>query len=111
MSGRIADEVYDNAPEDLTQAELSVLVILALDARERTRRASYSDVESIVRKSRLKPGTVRNALSVLSQRALIKPVHDRVQRGGYHQEYDLVPLQHHHRAVLRVVRADESEAR
>lgn len=110
MSGRIADEVYDNAPDDLTQAELTVLVVLALDAREKTRRASYSDVETIVRKSRLKPGTVRNALSTLSQRALIKPVHDRVHRGGYHQEYDVAVLAHHHRAVLRVVRDPESGA-
>lgn len=110
MSGRIVGEVFDNAPEDLTTGELLVFLALAEDARDRTRRAEYSDLESLVRRTRLKPGTVRNALSTLSKRALIVPLRDKVHRGGHHQEYELARLEHHHRTVLRVVH-DDREAR
>lgn len=103
MSGRIVGEVLDNAPEDLTNAELLVLVAIAEDARDRDRRAAFSDTESLVRRSRQKPGTVRNALSSLVQRGLIVPQVDRVHRGGRHQEYTIVKLEHHHRAALHAV--------
>lgn len=103
MSGRIVGEVLDNAPEDLTNAELLVLIAIAEDARDRDRLAAYSDTESLVRRSRQKPGTVRNAVSSLTHRGLIVPQRDRVHRGGKHQEYKVTQLGHHHRAVLRAV--------
>lgn len=106
MSGRIADDVLDHAPEDLTQAELMVLVAVALDARESDRIARFSDVETLVRRTRLKPGTVRNALSVLVRRALIAPTKDRVHRGGAHQEYVVAKLAHGHRAALHVIKEE-----
>lgn len=99
MSGRIASEVYENAPEDLTQAELTVLAVLALDAREADRVARYSDVESLQRLTRLKVGTIRNALSELARRGLITPKLQRVHRGGKHQEYEVTKLHTHHRNV------------
>lgn len=101
MSGRIASEVYANAPADLTQAELTVYALLALDAREADRVARYSDVETLTRLSRLKPGTVRNALSELTSRALIHPLVKQVHRGGKHQEYRLEKLHDHHRGATR----------
>lgn len=97
MSGRIVGEVLDNAPEDLTDAEFLVLVAIAEDARDKDRIATYSDVESLVRRTRKKPGTVRNALSSLARRALIVPLVDRVHRGGKHQEYRVEKLHPHHR--------------
>lgn len=99
MSGRIVGEVLDHAPEDLTSAELLVLVAIGEDARDRDRRAQYSDLESLVRRTRLKPGTVRNALSSLVRRALILPQHEVVHRGGRHQEYVVTRLSEHHRRV------------
>jgi predicted transcriptional regulator len=99
VSGRIVGEVLDNAPTDLTNAELLVLLAIAEDARDRDRLASYSDTESLVRRSRQKPGTVRNALSNLVARGLVTPVHDRVHRGGKHQEYKVTKLEPHHRNV------------
>jgi DNA-binding MarR family transcriptional regulator len=99
MSGRIASEVQENAPEDLTQAELAVLVTLALDARERDRLARFSDVETLVRLTRLKPGTVKNALSELTRRALIKPGAPAYR--GRHQEYRITELYPHHRVTTR----------
>ena len=99
MSGRIASEVYEHAPEDLTQAELTVLAVLALDARETDRIARYSDVESLQRLTRLKAGTIRNALVVLARRGLIVPKLQRVHRGGKHQEYEVTKLHSHHRNV------------
>lgn len=108
MSGRIVGEVFDNAPEDLTTAELLVLLAIGEDARDRDRVAQFSDVESLVRRTRLKPGTVRNALSSLSRRALIKPLKKRVHRGGDHQEYEVTKLTHAHRAALHVVKEGRS---
>lgn len=101
MSGRIVDEVLDNAPTDLTNAELLVLLAIAADARDNTRHAAYSDVSSLVRRSRQKPGTVRNALATLTARGLIVPTIDRVSRGGMHQEYDVTRLYPHHRDATR----------
>lgn len=103
MSGRIVGEVLDHAPEDLTQAELLTLVAVAEDARDKDRVSTYSDVETLVRRTRLKPGTVRNALSNLCRRALLEPLVGRVQRGGKHQEYKVARLTRDHRnATLHV---------
>ena len=97
MSGRIVGEILDNAPTDLTTAELVVLIAIGEDARDKDRIALYSDVESLVYRTRLRPGTVRNALSVLTSKALIEPLVERVARGGKHQEYRVERLQPHHR--------------
>lgn len=108
MSGRIVGEVFDNAPEDLTSAELLVLLAIGEDARDRDRIAPYSDVESLVRRTRLKPGTVRNALSALARRALIVPQKQRVHRGGDHQEYAVARLTHAHRAAIHAVKENHA---
>lgn len=97
MSGRIVGEVLDNAPDDLTPAEFLTLIAIGEDARDRDRRAPFSDVESLTRRTRLKPGTVRNSLSSLARRGLIVPLKDRVHRGGHHQEYEVIKLRPEHR--------------
>lgn len=102
MSGRIVGDVFDHAPEDLKPAELLVLLALAEDARDRDRRAAYSDVATLRRRTRLAPGTIRNALSTLTARCLIEPTYDVVHRGGQHQEYVVAKLNGHHRS-LRIV--------
>ena len=99
MSGRIVGQVFDCAPEDLTPAQLLVLLSVAEDAREKSRLATFSDVESLVRRTRLKRGTIDNALSVLCQRGLLIRQREKVHRGGYHQEYVVAHLAPHHRAV------------
>lgn len=101
MSGRIVGEVLDYAPEDLTDAEMLVLLAVAEDARDRDRHAAYSDVETLVRRTRKKPGTVRNALSSLVGRGILVPQHDRVRRGGKHQEYVVTKLLPHHRETVQ----------
>lgn len=103
MSGRIVGEVLDHAPEDLTLSELLVLIAIAEDARDRDRRANYSDLETLITRTRIKPGTVRNALSNLARRGLIVPQLERVHRGGAHQEYVVAKLNHGHRGALHVV--------
>lgn len=101
MSGRIVGEVLDNAPEDLTNAELLVFIALAEDARDRDRIAQHSDLESLVRRTRLKPGTIRNALSELKRRGLIVNQRKTTYRGGYgHQEYYLTRLFEEHRRAI-----------
>lgn len=97
MSGRIVGEILDNAPEDLTTAELLVLVAIGEDARDKDRRAQYSDLKTLIRRTRLAPGTVRNALSTLTKRALIVSLHSTVHKGGVHQEYTVTKLHDHHR--------------
>lgn len=106
MSGRIVGEVLDNSPEDLTMSELLVLISIGEDARDRDRLARYSDLESLVRRTRLKPGTVRNALSSLVRRGLIVPTKERVQRGRDHQEYRVPDLGHGHRTALHIAGGD-----
>lgn len=101
-------EVFDYAPEDLSGAELLVLLSIAEDARDRDRIASFSDVETLTRRTRLKPGTVRNALSSLGRRALIIPKHDRVHRGGKHQEYVVAKLEGAHRAAIHIIEGGAS---
>lgn len=98
MSGRIVGEVLDHAPADLTPAELLVMIALGEDARERDRLALRSDLESLVRKTRLKPGTIRNALSELKARGLIVPQRKTTYRGGFgHQDYYIGRLHDGHR--------------
>lgn len=97
MSGRIVGEVLENAPQDLRPAELLVLVSIAEDARDRDRLAKYSDVSSIVRRTRVAPGTVRNALAELTRRGLVIAQRSNVHRGGAHQEYVVARLDPHHR--------------
>lgn len=102
MSGRIVGEILDNAPEDLTNAEFLVLIALGEDARDRDRRAQYSDLRTLARRTRLAPGTIRNALSSLTKRALITTIHPVVHKGGVHQEYVVTKLEHHHRDTVIV---------
>lgn len=98
MSGRLVAEVLDHAPADLTSAELLVLIALAEDARDSDRQARFHcSVDVLVVRTRLKPGTVRNSLSRLIARGLIRTVHDRVHKGGKHQEYVLAKLSQAHR--------------
>lgn len=96
MSGRIVGEILDHAPEDLTLAELLVLVAVGEDARDRDRLARYSDLEQLVRRTRLKPGTTKNALSELVRRGLLKPAGGPAHKGR-HQEYRVTELYEHHR--------------
>lgn len=100
VSGRIVGQVLDCAPEDLTSAELLVLLAVAEDARDKTRLATFSDVESLVRRTRLKPGTVRNALVELCRRGLLIRQREAVHRGGHHQEYVVTRLAPHHRSAV-----------
>lgn len=96
MSGRIVGEVLDHAPESLRTGEFLVLIALAEDARDRDRLARYSDAETIANRTRLAPGTVRNALVVLTRRGLIKPT--RRAQTGTHQEWLIVELYDYHRS-------------
>lgn len=98
MSGRIVGEVLDHAPIDLRPAEFLVLIALAEDARDKDRLARFSDVETLVRRTRLGPGTIRNALSTLATRALIQPTYEKA-RLGRHQEYVVTKLLNGHRAA------------
>lgn len=100
MSGRIADEVLNHAPIDLTVAERITLVSLALSARDTDRTARYDcSYEDLARRTGLKGGTVRNALTELARRGLIRRLVSNVHRGqgGKHQEYELARLAAHHR--------------
>lgn len=96
MSGRIVSQVLEHSPEDLNPAEFKVLIAIAEDARERDRVSRYSDVDNLVRRARVKPGTVRNALSQLVARGLITPTLDRAHT-GVHQEYRISDLRPEHR--------------
>lgn len=96
MSGRIVGEVFDNAPADLRPAERLVFLALAEDARDDDRLAKYSDVSTLVRRTCLAPGTVRNALAELARRCLIKPTTGRAHIGR-HQVWHLTHLEPHHR--------------
>lgn len=95
MSGRIVGEVLDNAPDSLRTAEFLVLIAIAEDARDRDRLARYSDASTLTNRTRLAPGTVRNALAVLTRRGLIKPT--RRARTGTHQEWVVTELYDYHR--------------
>lgn len=99
MSGRIVGEILNHAPDTLTPAEFLTLIAIGEDAHDKNRRATYSDLASLTRRTRLKPGTIRNALSSLVARGLIVPQVKAVHRGGNHQEYVVPKLEEHHRHV------------
>lgn len=96
MSGRIVGEVFDCAPADLTPAERLVLLALAEGARDGERIARYS-ASKIADMTQLKPGTIKNALASLAQRAIIQPQH-RAQKYRS-QDYRITPLSGHHRSL------------
>lgn len=99
MSGKLVSEVLENAPADLTSAQMLVLVSLAEDARDNTRTATFeTSLTDLCRRTRCTSGTVRNALSELSRRGLIKPQHKAHK--GLVQHYYLAPLSEHHRAAI-----------
>jgi DNA-binding MarR family transcriptional regulator len=97
MSGRIVGDVLEHAPDDLTPSEFLVLIAIGEDARDRDRVSKFSDLENLTRRTRCKPGTIRNALSELVRRGLVIPLVDVVHRGGRHQEYRVAELREHHR--------------
>lgn len=97
MSGKIVGEIFENAPTDLRTSEFLVLLSIGEDARDSSRLAQHSDVESLHYRTRIAPGTVRNALSVLVRRGLIVPTVATVHKGGKHQEYRVPRLQPYHR--------------
>jgi hypothetical protein len=105
MSGRIVGEVLDHAPEDLRGAEFLTLLAIAEDASDKDRRARFSDLENLTRRTRQSPGTIRNALSTLARRGLIIPIHRA--RPGTHQEYLVAELYEHHRHTT-VSRPDDT---
>jgi hypothetical protein len=97
MSGRLVGEMFRCAPADLTPAERLVLLALANLARDSDRTARQgSDANSLAYMTCLGVGTVRNALSSLTNRAIIQPLHKA--RKGLSQDYRITPLSEHHRA-------------
>jgi DNA-binding MarR family transcriptional regulator len=98
MSGKLVGLVLEHAPDDLRPAEFLTLLAISEDARDTDRIARFSDLENLTRRTRLKPGTIRNALSELTRRGLIIPRHKTVHRGGVHQEYTVAELRPEHRS-------------
>jgi len=100
VAGKLIHEVMENAPASLTQLELLVLIALADGARDadRSTRGASSSVAVIAYKTRATEGSVRNVLSRLAARALIKPTGPRTQRGRA-QNYYLTPLTPYHREL------------
>jgi hypothetical protein len=98
MSGRLVKEVLENSPEDLTSLELLVLVSIAESARDgdRSTRGGSGSADTIAYRVRSTPGSVRNALSRLTRRALIKPINARAHTGQA-QQYRLTELHEWHR--------------
>lgn len=89
MSGRIVGEILDNAPEDLTQLELLVLIALAETAKDTTRTATFgTSCEQIAHRIRSTPASVKSTLFRLRHRGLIVGVHDK-PRKGLAQEYTI----------------------
>ena len=112
MSGRLVGEVLDHAPSDLTVAERFVYAALAEAARDKDRIARYKCSNAdLAYRTGLKEGTVRNALTELAHRGLIKRLVAKPHRGagGKHQEYELCKLDAHHRfTTIRDVPQRES---
>lgn len=100
MSGRLVHEVLENAPDDLTPTELLVLIALAESARDtdRSTRGGASSADTLAWRARSTPGNVRNVLAHLTQRGLIKPLHERAHR-GFAQQYRLTELHEWHRTT------------
>lgn len=96
MSGRIVRDVLDHAP-NLPDTEWRVLITLAEDANERDRTARYCSVTTIANRTRRAEGTVRNALSQLTARGLIRPLL-KAHRGKV-QHYEVARFETAHRFV------------
>lgn len=98
MSGKLVEEVLEYAPADLRPAELMVYLVLAENARDKTRRASIVDLD-IARKARVSLSSVYKAQTVLRARGLIRSVHPTGERrrNGWTQAYILTTLAPHHR--------------
>lgn len=103
MSGRIVGEVLDHAPDDLRPLDFRVLIALAEDAfdSDRTARKRCS-ADELAYRARSTPGSVRQALMRLSERALIRPVHTRVGPGKQ-QNWVIAKLSSYHREGARVI--------
>lgn len=112
MSGRLVGEVLDHAPEDLTVAERFVYAALAEAARDKDRIARYKcSSADLAHRTGLKEGTVRNALTELAGRGLIRRLIAKTHKGagGKHQEYELCKLGAHHRfTTIRDLPAKET---
>lgn len=103
MSGRIVGEVLDHAPDDLRRLDFDVLIALAEDAfdSDRTARKRCSSDELAYR-VRSTPGSVRNALTRLQKRGLIRPVH-KVVGPGRQQNWIVSKLSSYHREGARII--------
>lgn len=99
MSGKIVGEVLDYAPDDLTDAELLVLVALAENARDTgpDARITKTSAAAIAKRVRRSPGTVQNVLVELRRRGLIAAQHKASR--GHAQNYRIHQLEAHHRAT------------
>lgn len=97
MSGRIVREVLDCAPRDLKLAEMLVYIVLAEEARDRTRTVCLP-AEVISHRSRVRLGTVYNALSELVGRGLLRRG-EKAAHKGMTQRYTLTKLEPFHREV------------
>lgn len=103
MSGRIVGEVLKHAPEDLPKLDFLVLIALAEDAHDKDRTARKDcSAEVLAYKVRSTPGSVRQALKRLKDRALIRPVHARVSR-GHQQNWTVAQLSSYHREGARII--------
>ena len=69
MGVKLITEVLDHAPDDITSAELVVLLVLAENGRDSTREA-FPGMDVLTRRSRLSPDGVRKALQRLAKRGL-----------------------------------------
>lgn len=97
-------EVLRNAPDDLTQAEMLVLVSLAESARDATRIAAYdSSVAELAERTRLAAATVKSVLHQLKRYGLIAPLNGTAHRGKV-QHYHVIKLEDHHRDVVTKTR-------
>jgi ribosomal protein L40E len=67
MGVRLLNEVLDHAPEDLTQAELLVLLVLAENARDATREC-WPGSDFLVRRTRMQPRGIRQAIARIEAR-------------------------------------------
>ena len=67
MGYKLCREIRDFAPPDLTSGELVVALMIADDANDRTRR-SWIPLPILCARTRLKPSSVRAALSTLAAR-------------------------------------------
>lgn len=92
MSGRMVGEVLKYAPHDLNLLDRFVLVALAEVARDTDRTARRgASTEELADKLQSTPGSIRNALMRLRERALIVPLYAH-PRKGLVQNYRIATL-------------------